>query len=157
MGQIQVLPANLANQIAAGEVVERPASCVKELVENSLDAGATSIFVRLVEGGIREITVQDNGRGMDAEDAVLAFARHATSKIRQARDLMRISTLGFRGEALASIAAVAKVTLQSRVPTAEQGVTVQVAGESRVHRSPWACRPEPALKCGICSSTPRLG
>ncbi len=109
MGQIEVMSAALANQIAAGEVVERPASCVKELIENSLDAGATQIRVALQEGGIQGIRVQDNGSGMDAVDAQLAFSRHATSKLKHARDLTRISTLGFRGEALASIAAVAKV------------------------------------------------
>jgi DNA mismatch repair protein MutL len=128
MGQIQILPDILANQIAAGEVVERPASCVKELLENSLDAGAKSIYVSLEEGGIASMTVQDDGCGMDEEDARLAFARHATSKIKHQRDLFRIATLGFRGEALASIAAVARVTLQTRPHESSHGIQVVVEG-----------------------------
>ncbi len=128
MGQIQILPEILANQIAAGEVVERPASCVKELLENSLDAGAKSIYVSLEEGGISSITVQDDGCGMDEVDARLAFARHATSKIKHQRDLFRIATLGFRGEALASIAAVARVTLQTRPHESSHGIQVVVEG-----------------------------
>lgn len=126
MGEIQVMSPALANQIAAGEVLERPASCVKELVENSLDAGARQIQVAIEEGGIRAIIVQDDGCGMDASDAVQAFARHATSKLRHARDLQRIATLGFRGEALASIAAVAKVRLDTRQAHSEGGISVRV-------------------------------
>ncbi|RIV29408.1 DNA mismatch repair endonuclease MutL [Alicyclobacillaceae bacterium I2511] len=118
----------LANQIAAGEVVERPASCVKELLENSMDAGAREIRVSLGEGGISFIRVQDNGAGMVEEDALLAFARHATSKLKSPRDLLRINSLGFRGEALASIAAVAKVLLQTRVPHSSQGIQVELQG-----------------------------
>jgi DNA mismatch repair protein MutL len=125
------MPPALANQIAAGEVVERPASCVKELVENSLDAGARVIRVSLQEGGIGRIVVADDGVGMDPEDAVLAFARHATSKVVHPRDLFRITTLGFRGEALASIAAVARVTLQTRPHGAEHGVIVRVEGSDQ--------------------------
>lgn len=131
MGRIEVMPDSLANQIAAGEVVERPASCVKELVENSLDAGATKVRVAIEDGGITSITVQDDGIGMDAEDAVVAFSRHATSKVHTARDLLKISTMGFRGEALASIAAVARVTLQTRPPASEGGIALSVEGSKQ--------------------------
>ena len=111
MGKIQLLSAKIANLIAAGEVVERPASVVKELIENSIDAGSTRIRVEIVRAGRGSISVIDNGSGMDTEDAKMAFIRHATSKIHNEHDLFRIQTLGFRGEALPSIAAVAKVTL----------------------------------------------
>lgn len=111
MGRIHQLNSQIANMIAAGEVVERPMGVVKELVENAIDAGSTSITVTIEEGGMRKIVVQDNGCGMSAEDAEMAFERHATSKIQKEADLFAIHTLGFRGEALPSIASVSKVTL----------------------------------------------
>src|SRR5574344_2979044 len=111
---IRSLPANIANMIAAGEVVQRPASVVKELVENAVDAGATQISVVIQDAGRTLIQVIDNGCGMSADDAVLCFERHATSKIDTAEDLEDITTYGFRGEALASIAAVSEVTLRTR-------------------------------------------
>lgn len=111
MAIIKVMDTILANKIAAGEVVERCASVVKELVENSIDANSNDIKVELIESGVKMIRVTDNGKGMDKEDAVNCFLRHATSKLKTEEDLFRINTLGFRGEALASIASVSKVKL----------------------------------------------
>ncbi|SDX15876.1 DNA mismatch repair protein MutL [Marininema mesophilum] len=128
MGKIRILDNNLANQIAAGEVVERPASVVKELVENSLDAGADRIQVAIEEGGIRSIHVSDNGQGMDREDALRAFERHATSKIRRERDLFSIRSLGFRGEALPSIASVSRLTLTTSAGEGEAAACVRMDG-----------------------------
>lgn len=128
MGKIQVLDDHLANQIAAGEVVERPASIVKELVENSIDAKANRIQIQIEEGGISLIRVSDNGLGMDKEDAVLAFSRHATSKIKRERDLFSIKTLGFRGEAMPSIASVARVTLVTSYDPSQLATKVQIEG-----------------------------
>jgi DNA mismatch repair protein MutL len=132
MGNIKIMSSAVANQIAAGEVVERPASCVKELIENSLDAGAKTIQVEIMDGGISLITIQDDGCGMDLEDAVLAFSRHATSKLTSERDLFRVRTLGFRGEALASIAAVSKVTLKTRQKESAQGTEVSMTGTDKM-------------------------
>ena len=113
MGRIHVLSEAVANKIAAGEVVERPASVVKELLENSLDAGATRIKINVEAGGKRLIQVVDNGCGMVRDDAMLAFERHATSKIKDAEDLLSVATLGFRGEALPSIASVSRLRLET--------------------------------------------
>ncbi len=128
MGRIHELEPHIADLIAAGEVVERPASVVKELVENSVDAGATRIAVEIRQGGLRYIRVTDDGDGILPEDIPTAFLRHATSKVREARDLERIETMGFRGEALASIAAVAKVRLLTRTRGAAEGAEYRIAG-----------------------------
>src|SRR5580692_8511618 len=113
MGKIHVLSERVANQIAAGEVVERPASVVKELLENALDAGSTRIRIQVEAGGKKLIQITDNGCGMVRDDAMLAFERHATSKIKDAEDLLSVSTLGFRGEALPSIASVSRLRLET--------------------------------------------
>ena len=128
MNKIRVLPDSLANKIAAGEVVERPASIVKELIENSIDAGARQIEVAIESGGRRLIRISDNGEGMSRQDALLAFERHATSKIRSSEDLEAILTLGFRGEALASIASVAKVRLRTQNVEDQVGTEIQISG-----------------------------
>ncbi len=128
MGKINILDASVANMIAAGEVVERPASVVKELVENALDAGASEITIEIKNGGISYIRVTDNGRGIDAGDVGLAFMRHATSKILEAKDLEKIGTLGFRGEALCSIAAVARVSMTTKTAEAKNAVRVYIEG-----------------------------
>jgi DNA mismatch repair protein MutL len=128
MGKIRVLSDQVANQIAAGEVVERPASVVKELLENSLDAGATRIRVEIEAGGRKLIRIVDNGHGMGRDDALLAFERHATSKLRSSDDLLSISTLGFRGEALPSIASVARVSLETRAAEDDVGTVMEIAG-----------------------------
>ncbi|MBI2683092.1 MAG: DNA mismatch repair endonuclease MutL [Acidobacteriales bacterium] len=128
MARIHVLSEQVANKIAAGEVVERPASVVKELLENALDAGATRIRIAVEAGGKKLIQITDNGQGMVRDDAMLAFERHATSKIKDAEDLLNIATLGFRGEGLPSIAAVSRITLESRTEGEDSGTRIEIAG-----------------------------
>lgn len=136
---IQLLPDSVANQIAAGEVIQRPASVIKELVENAIDAGATRIDVLVVDAGRTSIQVIDDGKGMSETDARLSFERHATSKIRQADDLFNLHTMGFRGEALASIAAVAQVELKTRQRGEEIGTHLSIAGSRFVGQEACAC------------------
>src|SRR5262245_16813700 len=128
MSRIRILPEALANKIAAGEVVERPASVVKELLENSLDAGAQQINIEIEAGGKRLIRVVDNGEGMTRDDALTAFERHATSKLRSAEDLETIATLGFRGEALPSITSVSRLFLRTRIAKDVEGTEVEFNG-----------------------------
>ncbi len=143
MSVIRVLPDRVANQIAAGEVIERPAAVVKELVENSLDAGATRIEVEFRHGGRSYLRIEDNGGGMSRDDALLALERHATSKIAETADLDRLSTFGFRGEALPSIASIARFELQTRRAEAPTGTEVSVNGGKLVH----------VRECGIAPGT----
>src|ERR1700730_15485980 len=128
MGRIHVLSENVANQIAAGEVVERPASVAKELLENSLDAGATRIRIQVEAGGKKLIQITDNGCGMMRDDALLAFERHATSKIKNAEDLLSVATLGFRGEALPAIASVSRLRLETRDAEVAAGTVIEING-----------------------------
>jgi len=136
---IKVLPAEVAAKIAAGEVVERPVSVIKELVENAIDAGATEIKVEIRQGGVRLMRVMDNGHGIPGDEVELAFARHSTSKLESASDLAQVSTLGFRGEALASIAAVAQVTLVSRTAQESLGTQVKLENGAVVGREGKGC------------------
>lgn len=136
---IHLLPDSVANQIAAGEVIQRPSSVIKELVENSIDAGATKVQVLVTEAGKACIQVIDNGKGMSETDARMAFERHATSKISEASDLFALHTMGFRGEALASIAAVAQVELRTKMKGKEIGVCLSIDGSKVVSQEPVAC------------------
>lgn len=136
---IRLLPDSVANQIAAGEVIQRPASVIKELVENAIDAGATSVNVVVTDAGKTCIQVIDNGKGMSVTDARMAFERHATSKIREASDLFALHTMGFRGEALASIAAVAQIELKTRTADDELGTSIVIEGSSVKSQEPVSC------------------
>ena len=132
------LPDHVANQIAAGEVVQRPASVVKELMENAIDAGATHISLIVKEAGKTLIQVVDNGKGMSTTDARLSFERHATSKIKSADDLFALSTKGFRGEALASIAAIAHVELKTKQENQDLGTHIKIEGSEVIEQEPCA-------------------
>ena len=136
---INLLPENIANQIAAGEVVQRPSSVVKELLENAVDAGATQISLLVKEGGKTLIQVIDNGKGMSETDARMCFERHATSKIKTADDLFAISTKGFRGEALAAISSVAQVELKTKTPEANAGTSIIIEGGNFISQEPCQC------------------
>src|SRR5690606_21299708 len=136
---IQLLPDSVANQIAAGEVVQRPSSAVKELVENSIDAGAGKIQLIIKDAGKSLIQVIDDGCGMSITDARMCFERHATSKIRKAGDLFAIRTMGFRGEAMASIAAIAQVELKTRRHEDELGTHICIEGSEIVKQEPVSC------------------
>ncbi len=153
MGRIHVLPEHVANKIAAGEVVERPASVVKELLENALDAGATRIKINIEAGGKKLIQITDNGCGMVRDDAMLAFERHATSKIKDAEDLLSVATLGFRGEALPSIASVSRLHLETRAAEKPRPApsSKSTAAKWRASKKP-ACPREPRSPCAISSS-----
>src|SRR5712692_10208357 len=137
MPRIRQLPTNVITKIGAGEVIERHASVIKELLENSIDAGATRIDVEIEQGGVERMVVVDNGSGIEPDDLELAFASHATSKLADADDLFRIGTLGFRGEALASIGGVAQVTLQSRPPDQPCGAEVHCQGGQLSQVADW--------------------
>ena len=127
---IKLLPDHIANQIAAGEVIQRPASVVKELIENAIDSGATQVEIYIKDAGKTLIQVIDNGCGMSETDAKMAFARHATSKLNAADDLFALKTKGFRGEALASIAAIAHVELKTRLTNQESGISIEIEGRN---------------------------
>ena len=157
-GLIQALPDTLASKIAAGEVVQRPANALKELVENALDAGASSVEVVLKKAGSELIQVTDDGCGMGPDDAVASFGRHATSKLRRFEDLEHLRTLGFRGEALASIASVAQVELTTRRQGDDEAVRVRVDGGSSRRWPQLRPRPARASRSATCSTTcPRAG
>lgn len=139
MGNIVLLDDNTINKIAAGEVIERPASVVKELMENSIDAGATAINVEIKNGGISYIRITDNGKGIEPDDMEIAFERHATSKIRKAEDLETVTSMGFRGEALASVAAISKIEMVSKTEENEIGYKIEIEGGRMIHKEETGC------------------
>ena len=143
MPKIIQLSPHIANLIAAGEVVERPASVVKELLENAVDAGASKVTVEIRDGGMTFLRVTDNGCGMQAEDARTAFLRHATSKLRTAEDLAAIGTMGFRGEALAAIASVSRIDLMTRTASSISGVSLQLEAGQITEESEAGCPEAP--------------
>src|SRR4029077_14786595 len=136
---IELLPDNIANQIAAGEVIQRPASAVKELMEYAIDAGASQVKLIIQDAGKSLVQVIDNGNGMSETDSRMAFERHATSKIRNIEDLFRIKTMGFRGEALASIAAVAQVELKTRRIEDELATYIEIENSQVIKQEPCGC------------------
>ncbi|MDD5599277.1 MAG: DNA mismatch repair endonuclease MutL [Victivallaceae bacterium] len=141
MSKIKILSEDISNRIAAGEVIERPASVVKELVENSIDSGASSIVVEIEKAGRKLIAVTDNGSGMDQDDAMMCLEPHATSKIRSAEDIANIMTLGFRGEAVPSIASVSRFSLKTRLHDSLEGFGVNVRGGRMLDAEPAGCAP----------------
>ena len=151
MTKIFVLSDSVSNKIAAGEVVERPSSVVKELLENALDAGASRVEIEVDAGGRRRSRVLDDGEGMGRDDALLAFERHATSKIRRAEDLMAVATLGFRGEALASLAAVSRLKMQTRQGEDATGTQIQIHGRQRASFGASSWRPSTASSMRLSS------
>ncbi|MCI9177780.1 MAG: DNA mismatch repair endonuclease MutL [Clostridia bacterium] len=155
MGNIVLLDDHTINKIAAGEVVERPASVVKELMENSIDAGASSIKVEIKNGGISYIRITDNGKGIAADDMEIAFERHATSKIRQAEDLETVTSMGFRGEALASVAAISKIEMLSKTAENEIGYKIQIEGGKVVNQEEAGCPKGTTITiCDLFYNTP---
>ena len=139
MPKIQQLSAHIANMIAAGEVVERPASVVKELLENAVDGGASKVTIEIRDGGMTFLRVTDNGCGMEAEDAATAFLRHATSKLRTAEDLAAINTMGFRGEALAAIASVSRIELMTKTAGSLTGTSLTLEAGKITERAEGGC------------------
>ena len=157
MANITVLDQNTINKIAAGEVIERPSSVVKELLENAIDAQATAVTVEIRDGGTSFIRVTDNGCGIPKEEVALAFLRHSTSKIQSVEDLFVVSSLGFRGEALSSIAAVSQVEVSTRIPDCLTGTRYQIEGGVEKGLEEIGAPREPPSWRGICSTTPRCG